>query len=451
MELTTYLNRLLLNYNDIRVKKNILELSKSVIVNGHLRLFSLFSEKKYYERMKGLLGGESAHTLDSETLLHCVQQRSIEALGDCKRVYVLHDPSDIRKPSSQDMEHIGKVLGLNKAVINGYRSVNCVAIDPDNQGVNLLFHELYSQEHPNYISQEALEHPETLPADKAAIYAKKQHINGMILCQQQLKGSHDLLKKQHKTRVITHILDREFDSEDLFSYINDLGDEFVIRAKLSRIASQGEEKSTPTGKISKRLYYPKLVVKKFANQSSYSIDTITIKNKTYRQVTAVLEWDSIVLDGKSYSVVRITLKQGNKPLFEHPMLLITNRLIQTGEAAKNVYQAYVLRFKIEVVFKFLKQNLGWETFQIRDFNSIKNLLALAFFLVGYFKELEEELQKHELAQFLCKIAYSKGKITPFFLLKGLEKIAHFNEIKQWMEAENISHEQIQALLDEFLS
>jgi hypothetical protein len=111
----------------------------------------------------------------------------------------------------------------------------------------------------------------------------------------------------------------------------------------------------------------------------------------------------------------------------------------------------ILRFKIEVVFKFLKQNLGWETFQIRDFEAIQNLLALAFFLVGYFNELEEELKKHPLALFLCNIAYSKGKITAFFLLKGLQKIAIFNEVKQWMNEENITHEQLQELWEQTLS
>lgn len=129
------------------------------------------------------------------------------------------------------------------------------------------------------------------------------------------------------------------------------------------------------------------------------------------------------------------------------MLLLTNRTIENGEDAKNVYHAYIMRFKIEIVFKFLKQNLGWETFQVRDFASIKNLLALAFFLVGYFKELQEALQKHPLAQFICKIAHSKGKVTVFFLLKGLEKIAHFKEVLNYMKQENISHEQIIEILD----
>jgi hypothetical protein len=412
----------------------------------------MFPEKKYYERMDELLGGGQAkHILDSNSVISCVQQRSLLELGDCKRVYVLHDPSDIRKPSSQSMEYIGKVKGLKKEVINGYRSVNCVAINPENQEVHLLCHDLYSQEHPNYISQKDLSTPEDLSATKAKVLAENAHINGRVLCERQIKRSHDLLKSGENERVITHVLDREFDSETIFSCIEDLGDEFVIRLHLSRVASQGEEKFTPKGKVSKVLHYPKLVDKKFANTSSYHIPKITIKNKTYCEVTCLLEWETLILGEKTYNVVRITLKQGNKALFQHPMLLITNRKIETGEDAKNVYHAYILRFKIEVVFRFLKQNLGWETFQVRDFEVIKNILALAFFLVGYFKELEEELKKHELALFLCKIANSKGKITPFFLLKGLEKIAHFNEVKQWMEKENITQEQIQELLDQFLT
>ncbi len=412
----------------------------------------MFSEKRYYERMDELLGGGQAkHILDSARVLTCVQSKTLSDLGDCKRVYVLHDPSDIRKPSSEGLEYIGKVMGLKKEVVNGYRSVNSVAIDPESQGVHLLFHELYSQEHPNYISQKALETPANLPIDKAKIYSMGTYINGMVLCKKQIAGSHTLLKDSHPERILTHVLDREFDSEPLLNYIDELGDEFVVRAQLSRVSSQGEEKYTPKNKISKRLHYPKLVDKKFAHTSSYSIPIITIKNKTYLEVTCVLEWEALRFGKKTYNVVRITLKQGTKSIFQHPMLLITNRKIKTGEDAKNVYHTYLLRFKIEVVFRFLKQNLGWETFQVRDFNVIKNLLALSFFLVGYFKELEEELKKHELALFLCKIANSKGKITSFFLLKGLEKIAHFNQVKQWMEKENISLQQIEQLLQEFLT
>ena len=164
-----------------------------------------------------------------------------------------------------------------------------------------------------------------------------------------------------------------------------------------------------------------------------------------------MEWDKISLNEKEYSVVKIVLWHGNKTIFDTPMLLITNKLVNNMEAARAIYKGYILRFKIEVVFRFLKQNIGWEEFQIRDFESIKNLLAIAFFLVGYFEELKEELQTHPLATFLCQIARSKEKITLFYLLQGLEKLVHFQQISRLMEENNITKEKIDDLIKQYNS
>lgn len=75
----------------------------------------------------------------------------------------------------------------------------------------------------------------------------------------------------------------------------------------------------------------------------------------------------------------------------------------------------------------------WEDFQVRDFESIKNLLAIAFYLIDYFEELKEELSVHPLATFLCLLAKSKGKITLFYLLEGLVKLVHFQQISRLMK------------------
>ena len=48
------------------------------------------------------------------------------------------------------------------------------------------------------------------------------------------------------------------------------------------------------------------------------------------------------------------------------------RLI-TENYGKEVYHIYLLRSKIEAVFKFLKDVLSWEEFQVRDWESIKNI------------------------------------------------------------------------------
>jgi hypothetical protein len=189
--------------------------------------------------------------------------------------------------------------------------------------------------------------------------------------------------------------------------------------------------------------------KTFAHQSEYCLIRVAIKNKKYHKVTVRMEWETLNLNQKTYSVLRTTLfNSDKKAIFTQPMLLITNRNIDSLATAIEIYHAYLMRFKIEFVFKFLKQNLGLETFQIRDWESIKNLLALVFFLVGYFKELETQLKGHPIAKFIAQIALSKGKVTQYFLLKGLEKIANFLEVKAMIDQNIITQQQIDDLFQQ---
>jgi len=114
-------------------------------------------DKKKYDVFKGLLNGNQVNTLSDEILIKEVQTKTCEQLNGSSQVYVLHDPCDIRKPSAPAMEHIGKVMSLSKTVVNGYRTFNSVAIDPDKQGVNFLSHTIYSTNMPNYVKQDVLE------------------------------------------------------------------------------------------------------------------------------------------------------------------------------------------------------------------------------------------------------------------------------------------------------
>ena len=399
-------------------------------------------DKRQYDVFKGLVSGKQVNTLEAGLLLKSVQSKSIAALSSSAYTYVLHDPCDIRKPSSSQMEHLGKVLDLSKQVVHGYRSMNSVAVDINDRSVHLLDHQLYSTAQPNYLSQNSIDTIAKQGKREQAIFESGEYINTSTLYQGAVQKSHALLHQGLEQTKVCHVSDREFDNQDHFEYITELGDDFITRLKLSRLSNQQKVVYTPKGKISKRKAFKKLVDKSFAHQFCYQIERLSIKSKTYRNVDCLLEWEELVLNGKAYRVVRISLSQSGKPIFKHPMLLLTNQGIDNAQQAQQIYKGYLLRFKIEVVFRFIKQNLGWETFQVRDFESIKNLLAIAFFLVGYFKELQDELEKHPLAVFLCQLALSKGKITPFFLLKGLERLVHFQQVAQWMKEYNISEDQV---------
>ena len=105
-----------------------------------------------------------------------------------------------------------------------------------------------------------------------------------------------------------------------------------------------------------------------------------------------------------------------------------------------IFSTYLKRSKIEGVFKFLKTELGWESFQVRDFLDIQHLIVLCYFIGGYFYEIEDQLIDNEWMRQICKLG--KGKVTKVFFLRGIKKIAHYLEIKQWMEDNYLSEEKL---------
>jgi hypothetical protein len=432
-------------------------LINTVILCGNLRIYSMAKDNNEYHTFHSLLNGDHVFTLDSETLLAEVRRKAQKTLSKSNRIYVIHDPSDIRKENSQALEYIGKVQSLKKMTINGYKTFNSIAIDPIKPSVDLLEHTTYSTEHPDFITEATVRlyqsDPNTLlisPKIKEKIEADAYHNTHKLFLDTVLK-THNTLKEGNKSVVLTHIQDREFDGEAYFNYINDLGDEFITRLKLSRLSNERDIRYTPkTNKISKKITYKPLIDKLFKNKSSYEIPLLKLKNKKYSNVKCHLEWEELTIGDHTFYCVKINLfNSANKPIFDTPMLLITNRIILTADAAKNVYHAYLLRAKIEVVFKFLKQNLGWETFQVRDFQSIKNLLALAFYLAGYFDELQKSIKNHEITVFLAQLGKGKDVVSPFFILKGLEVIIHYQQMKNLIDTGKITKEDIEATLKHF--
>ncbi len=118
-------------------------------------------------------------------------------------------------------------------------------------------------------------------------------------------------------------------------------------------------------------------------------------------------------------------------------------------SALRTFHLYLKRSKIEGVFKFLKNQLGWEEFQVRDLLAIKHLIVLSYFIGAYFYELEPELTKNEYMQELCKLGGGKGKVTRHFFLKGLERIYHFEQVARFFKEQNMSPEEIKRFMDEF--
>ena len=85
---------------------------------------------------------------------------------------------------------------------------------------------------------------------------------------------------------------------------------------------------------------------------------MSIKNKTYHNVKVIVSWGVKLND---YQVVKVQIEDKNGiNVFKQPMLLVTNKTVETEDQALSIYHIYLKRAKIEGVFKFLKSVLGWE-------------------------------------------------------------------------------------------
>lgn len=148
-----------------------------------------------------------------------------------------------------------------------------------------------------------------------------------------------------------------------------------------------------------------------------------LNKRIFFNVKGFLNLEILKIKGNEYTVLKITLTdKDGKLIFKEPMMLITSLSVQSLEEAYFVYRGYMKRSKIEAVFKFLKDVLGWEDFRVRDYESIRTLITLCYFVGGYFYETEKELAQSDTVKLICKTARSKGKVTKFFIMKGLQTI-----------------------------
>ena len=130
------------------------------------------------------------------------------------------------------------------------------------------------------------------------------------------------------------------------------------------------------------------------------------------------------------------------------MLLLTNAAIDNHQQAFQLYQRYLKRSKIEGVFKFLKEELGWEKFQSPDFLAIQNIIVLCCTFMKTSGRPSHLCQDSSVIM-MSQLAKSKGKITKHFYTKGLAIVANYLLVQQYIKEQNLSQQQVDQLVNAF--
>lgn len=503
------------------------------------------NEAEYKQISRLLTSGNT--TLDKDKINEALREHGITKLAKANEIFLITDPSDIRKEHSLLTEDLGKVRSLSGGIINGFSTLNTVALDLNDKNLTLLETKVYSNRERSYVTEEELEQqakplPDTVSDEDRLRYDEVKnlvvddaYININKLLQLQLKELSDGLKSTQPGKILTHVLDREFDSVRTLDFINnELVDKFVVRIKTSRITPlltktvpgkacnlfkvTAEElkkidqhadinytiingnicydnklsRLNPVGKVfdcegdiadflkckgykknnkltnalseikdpdtelqagelfdnwykahTEKEVNLKLIEEAFPFSKSFFYLQMPIKNKTYHNVKVIVSW-GIKLN--EYQVVKVQIQDKNGiNIFKQPMLLVTNKTVETEEQALSIYHIYLKRAKIEGVFKFLKGVLGWEDSQLRQLNAIKNLLTFCYFVAGYFYEIESTLTQLPTIQSIAALGGGKGKVTRHFILEGFAILATKVIADNFILENNISPEELKEM------
>ena len=157
----------------------------------------------------------------------------------------------------------------------------------------------------------------------------------------------------------------------------------------------------------------------------------------------IIEWGQLELNGQVYSVVKVRFyDKKRQPIFEEPMLLISDLEIIDPKLGWFIFEQYMHRSKIESVFKFCKGVLGWEESRVKDWVTRQNLLTLIFFTASYLYHIKSDLTDDYRSRWLCDLGNGKGQVSPYYLLKGLNTLMSYCKIKTMLEENGVTEEQL---------
>ena len=314
---------------------------------------------------------------------------AFDALGD-EPVFLVDD-SDVTKPLGNKFEALGIVRdgsSKDKSYEKGYHHTEIVGLTNNFKQPISLFSKIHSSTQKEYISNNNVTY---------------EGLNFVVtlLNERSLQG--------------TFVLDRGYDSNDIFNYFFNKNQHFVIRLTEKRKIYYKHRWNKIT--TLRDAYKGKL---KF-NIMFQNVEKECLISVIKAQITASKKW------------INIFFVYG---LSDTPMMLASNIPIKSKEDALKVARLYFSRWRIEEYFKFKKQEFNFENFRVRSLKSINNLNLLLTYTIGFIALMCEKLKKNMFAQEIIKESNSlKDKVYLWFyqMARGIYNILKNAKIgiKEW--------------------
>ena len=256
-----------------------------------------------------------------------------------ERTLLIMDLSDIAKPYAEKMEYLARVRdGSTGDIADGYWLCQVIAVENEDNAVVPLYSALYSQDAPDFVSENA--------EVKTAMAAVSEACGG--------RG--------------VWVVDRGGDRGTLYADLLRSGRSFVIRQKGDRHLLSGLRK---------------IETSELAAGCPLCYATDIVREDHGREVTCRLEYGfrPVRLPQHPDSPLWLVVVRG---LGQQPMMLLTDLPMRRKRSVLWwVVAAYLSRWRIEEAIRFTKQSYDLEDIRVLTYDRLRNLVvlvnAVAFF------------------------------------------------------------------------
>lgn len=255
------------------------------------------------------------------------------------------DLGDITKKYAQKMQYLATVRdGSENELNDGYWTTQVIASKLDSKQVLPLYHELYSQKAPEFISEN-----------------------------KQILSAIDRVSEATNNRGIW-VIDRGGDRNVLLDNLLEKQREFIIRLVGNRnVNYKGSKKSALALATACPTPYAQTIVRKKDN-----------KDKTYH---LHFGYRPVRLPGHARKLWMLVVKgYGKKPL----MLLTTQPLRRNREVLWKILRSYIKRWSIEETIRFVKQCYDLENIRLLSYQRLRNMMGLLL-AVFYFMAVKLDM------------------------------------------------------------
>lgn len=396
-------------------KREILNFSKKISKGLNKKQIKFVCDMEYgLSKSKSCLISEIARSLDEniklkntiERLCDNLQSLDKEETRIIKENYLnevknylkdeaisIFDDSDISKRYGKKFEDLDQIIDASdkeKKVVKGYHVCEAVILGKNEKQPISVYSEIYSCKSEGFVSKNEY---------------TKESIDTVI----------NVLK-----RKCNMVFDRGYDDNKIIDYVDQSGNNFVIRMNDKRnFLFKGKKKNAylealkRKGKVKMELWFEDEEV-----EISVSHTRVTLPSNK-----------------KNYELVFVYgLSE------ERPLILLTNRSIRSKEDVIKVVRLYFYRWRVEEYFRSKKQEYEFENMRVRTLKAMNNLNLMLMIHMGHLGMLIEDMDKKLLTIKILERSKSlKRKVFVWFsqISRGISEILKYAKtgIKEWEKIE----------------